>query len=537
MLNVLALAIVAGSDTSPAILYQGLGPYHRHISTRSKQVEAFFNQGLEFMYGFNHSEAIRSFTEAAKLDPHCAIAYWGIANSNGPNINNPAVDPDQNNAAWSALQQARAAEKYASPVERALIEAESTRFTQAPPTDRSGLDKGYADAMRRVWKSFPRDPDVGALFAESMMDLRPWHQWTKDGKPEPGTLEALAAIRSVLKIQPNHPQGLHLMVHASEASAHPEKALDAANRLRFLQPTLGHMVHMPSHIYVRTGDWQQAIDANERAIKTDLDYRKRRNQMSFYRFYMIHNWHMLGYASMMAGQSKKALHAIDSMFAPLSDQKLKEFGPFVDGYVPMPLEARIRFGRWDEILAVPEYPEYFPVARAIQHYARGIAYAAKGQVKEAKEEQDSFEFAAAALTGQEAFGNNTAAGVIDICRPMLAGEISLAEGRLDEAAASLRVAVRAEDALSYDEPPAWIMPVRHALGAVLSKAGRFPEAEQVYRDDLKRLPNNGWSLYGLAHALAGEKRTREADAVQKRFDAAWREADLQIGSSCLCVTK
>lgn len=539
MLTCIAIAAIiqSGSSSDPAMLFDGLGPHYRKISTKSKQAERYFNQGLEFLFGFNHGEAIRSFTEAARLDPNCPMAYWGIAAANGPDINNASIDGVQNKAAFEAIAKARTLISRASPVERALIEASGKRFAKPPSADRTGLDKAYADAMRQVWKSFPRDSDVGVLFAESVLDLSPWHQWTKQGAPLPGTLEVLATLRAVLKLEPNHPQALHLTIHATEASQHPEQALDAANRLRFLQPTLGHMVHMPSHIYVRTGDWQEAVDANERAIAADIAYRTKRNKMSFYRFYMLHNWHMQGFAAMMIGESKISLNAIDHMFAPLSDQKLKDLGPFVDAYVPMPLEARIRFGKWDEILSTPDYPEEFPVARTLQHYARGIAFAAKGQVMEANAEQDKFEFCASRLTGQEGFGNNMAISVVNLARHMLAGEIALANNKLDEAATELRIAVRAEDDLNYDEPPAWIVPVRHSLGAVLVKAGRFAEAEQVYRDDLKRLPKNGWSLYGLAEALKGENKLAESKRVQDQFALAWKKADMPITSSCMCLKK
>ncbi|HWA82635.1 MAG TPA: tetratricopeptide repeat protein [Fimbriimonadaceae bacterium] len=526
------IALTALNPDSP-MKFDGLGPHHRHITTRSREAEDYFNEGLEFMYGFNKGEAITLFKAAAKADPKCAMAYWGIATANGPDINNPGVGPDQAMEAWEALQAAKKLD--ASPVEKALIQASEARFANPQPADRTGLDRAYADEMRKVWKRFPRDSDVGALFAESLMDLRPWHQWNKEGTAAPGTMEAIETCRAVLRFEPNHPQALHLLIHATEGSPHPEWGTQAANRLRFLQPGLGHMVHMPSHNDVRTGEWQKAVEANERAIQADLAYRKKRNKMSMYRFYMVHNWHMLGYASMMIGESKKSLHAIDSMFAPLSDVALKNMGPFVDGYVAMPLEARIRFGKWDEILATPEYPDYYPISRTLQHYARGIAYAAKGQVTEAKEEQDKFEFGAAGLTGNEAFGNNTADGVISLARHMLAGEIALAENHLDEAVTELRAGVAAEDGLNYDEPPAWILPVRHALGATLMKAGRYAEAEKVYRQDLAKLPHNGWSLYGLGQALMAEGKAAEANKVQGEFAVSWRHADMKIGSSCMCV--
>jgi tetratricopeptide (TPR) repeat protein len=531
MISVLAFMTLTNDA---AMRFDGLGPYHRHITTHSRPAETYFNQGLEFMYGFNKDEAIRAFSEAARLDPKCAMAYWGIATANGPDINMPMVDPDHAKAATAASHTAKSLEGSASPVEKALIDATVIRFAHE---DRTGLDQAYADAMRKVWKSFPRDPDVGALFAESMMDLRPWHQWKLDGTAEPGTTEVLATLRTVLKSNPNHPQALHLLIHAAEGSSHPEWAAVASNKLRFLQPGLGHMVHMPSHIDVRVGEWQKAIEANERAIATDRAYRTKRGKVNFYRFYMVHNQHMLGYSAMMIGQSKKSLQAIDAMTAQIPPDMMQAIAPFVDGYVPMSLEARIRFGKWDEVLAAPEYPEYFPIARTLRHYARGIAFAAKGQVTEAKEEQDKFEFGAAAVGNDASIGNNTSGAIFTLARHMLAGEIALSENKMDEAVAELREGVKAEDGLAYDEPPGWILPVRHPLGAALVKAGRFAEAEQVYRADLKKLPNNGWSLYGLSEALRGEGKTTAAATTHAQFASVWKGADMQIESSCMCVRK
>lgn len=536
MLALYASLVLLHSGNPEPVTFAGLGPYVRKISSKSARARSTFNQGLQFMNGFNHGEAITLFKAATNADPTCAIAYWGIAIANGPNINNPSMDAEHSAAAWKAAKRALQLSRYGSPVERALILAIQKRYAATPPSDRSGLDQAYADAMRSVWHSFPRDPDVGALFAESMMDLRPWNLWTLDGKPQPGTLEIVQTLRSVLRLDARHPQGLHLLIHALEASPHPEQAIVYADRLRFLQPGLGHMVHMPSHIDVRTGRWYEAIAANQRAIRTDAAYRARRKAPTFYRIYMVHNHHMLGYSAMMVGESKVALEAIDQMLGQLPSDWLKAFAPLVDAFVPMPLEARIRFGKWDEVLAQPAYPEYLPLANAVRRYARGIAFAAKGQVAEAKAEQDAFDFAAAAVPEGYSAGNSAAAGILDLCRHMLAGEILLAQDKLSESADELRAGVRAEDRLRYDEPPDWIVPVRHALGAVLTKAGRYAEAESVYREDLRRLPNNGWSLYGLASSLEAQGKGAAASVIRKEFARAWAKADMQIASSCMCVT-
>jgi tetratricopeptide (TPR) repeat protein len=532
-----AVIVLQGQTPTPAMAFGGLGPYRRHITTKSVGSEAFFNQGLSFMYGFNRDEAIRSFEESARLDPNCAIAYWGIATANGPDINSTFVDPDHAEAATKAIQKALALSGSASPVERALIVASTKRFSSPQPPDRSPLDRAYADEMRKVWKQFPSDPDVGALFAESLMDLSPWNQWKPDGTPQPGTMEVIETCRAVMKISPNHPQALHLMIHATEASRHPEWGTEAAERLRYLQPGLGHMTHMPSHNDVRTGEWLKAIQSNARALETDYDYRKRRNKLSSYRFYIAHNHEMLAYAAMMIGRQKLSLAEMDAMLNPFGKDQLKEMAPFVDGYVAMPLEARVRFGKWDEILAAPEFPEYFPVGNALRHYARGVAYAAKGMIVEAKKEQSLFELGTAAAPAGGMVGLNPVSKVFEIARQMLIGEIALAENRIPEAIAGLALAVKAEDALTYDEPPDWVMPVRHALGAVLIKAGRGVEAEAVYREDLRRLPKNGWSLFGLSQALNLQGKAEEAKKAHAEYLAVWEHADTVIGSSCLCVRK
>jgi tetratricopeptide (TPR) repeat protein len=539
MLTLAIAAIVAmqGQTPAPAMSFSGLGPYHRHISTKNRKAEEFFNQGLMFMYGFNRDEAIRSFETSAKLDSKCAIAYWGIATANGPDINSVAVDPDHAKAATDAIRRALALSGSASPVERALIKASVKRFSSPQPPDRSPLDRAYADEMRKVWKQFPRDSDVGALFAESLMDLTPWNYWKPDGTPQPGIMEIIATCRAVLKIDPNHPQALHLMIHATEASKHPEWGTEAANRLRFLQPGLGHMTHMPSHNDVRTGEWQKAIDSNARALATDYAYRKRRNKLNFYRFYIAHNHEMLAYAAMMIGQEKRSLAEMDAMLNPFTKDQLKDMAPFVDGYTAMPLEARVRFGKWDEILATPELPDYFPIGNALRHYARGVAFAAKGMLEDAKKEQDLLEFGSAAVPAGSMVGLNPAEKVMSLAKHMLQGEIALAENRLPEAISELSLAVKAEDSLTYNEPPDWVMPVRHALGAVLIKAGRAAEAEQVYREDLRRLPKNGWSLFGLSQALDLQGRAADARMVRVQFEGVWKNADIPIVSSCLCVKK
>ncbi len=516
-------------------LFPGLGSHRRKVKTTSAQAQRYFDQGLAFLFAFNHDEAIRAFEEAVRLDPKCAMAWWGISLANGPHINFPFLPPERATAAWGALEKAHAAAAAGTPVERALIGALAKRYANPPPEDRAALDQAYAGAMRAVWKAHPRDADVGALYAEALMDLRPWDQWTPEGKAQPGTDEVLAACKAVLARDARHPLANHLYIHAVEASPHPGRADGAADRLRNLQPGLGHLVHMPSHIDVRRGRWHEAIVANTRARAADKTYREMSGkEQGFYRVYMAHNHHMETYAATMTGQSAHALQIIRSMVAEMPAEWVKENAPFVDVYVGMPFEVLVRFGRWDEILAEPEPAEHLPASRALRLAARGMALAAKGDVASARTEQTAFLEAAAKVPSEFMAGNNPAKNILDLAAHLLAGEILTRDGQLEAGLEELRVAVKAEDALRYDEPPGWIIPVRHALGANLLKAGRVEEATAVYRADLERLPENGWSLYGLARCFKLAKQPAQSAAVEARFRRVWRKADLPLTSSCFC---
>jgi tetratricopeptide (TPR) repeat protein len=527
----------ARNSTEPR--FSGLGPHHRKVTTASDAAQEYFDQGLAFLYGFNHDEAIRSFEAAAASDPECAMAFWGIAMANGPHINNPAVDEPHAKAAWIALTKARALASKGTKVEQALIEALGKRYADPQPADRKPLDEAYTKAMGKVWKAYPGDADVGAMTAEAMMDLHPWDQWTLAGKAQPGTDEVIGILDAVLDHSPQHPLALHLMIHAVEASPHPEKADIAANRLRDLEPGLGHMVHMPSHIDVRRGRWQEAVTANEKAIAADVAYRKTMPQQGFYRIYMAHNRHMLAYAAMMQGESAKATKAIEDMLAEIPEEFIKQTAPMIDGFFAMPYELHMRFGRWDAMLAEPKPRACFPITTALWHYARGVSFAAKNDVNAAKSEQQAF--AAAVKSGlkdasfSQKFSQNTAADILGVAEKMLAGEILYREGKTDEAVAALREAARREDNLRYIEPPAWIQPVRHALGAALMDAGRYSDAEAVYREDLAHYPENGWSLFGLTQSLKMQGKDAQASAVTIRFDKIWQHADVKLSSSCFCL--
>lgn len=523
------------SATEP--VFEGLGSYSRNVTSKSPQARRYFNQGLAFLHGFNHGAAIRAFQEAARLDPTCAMAHWGIALASGPHINYPLVPPPAAELAWKELGLAQQHAGNASPVESALIEALKHRYANPQPEDRSPLDRAYADAMREVWRAHPTDPDVGAFFAESMMDLRPWDQWTPEGEPQPGTDEILATLDAVLKLNSKHPLANHLYIHAVEASRNPDRADVAADRLRNLQPGLAHNVHMPSHIDIRRGRWQKAIDTNLKAVGADTRYRKMVGPgTGMLPVYAAHNRHMLAYGALMTGQRQVAMKHVRAMVAELPAAWVKENPGFADGFVAAPLEVLVRFGRWDEILAEPaNYPEGMLFTRALHHMARATALAAKGDAPAARKEQALFSEASNLVPKETPLGNNFAPAVLSLAAHMLEGEILVAEGQVDAGVAELQTAVKEEDALKYDEPPAWMIPVRHSLGAVLMKAKRFPEAEQVYRDDLARLPDNGWSLFGLADSLRRQKKNEtEAAAVHGKFQKTWARADLKIATSCLC---
>ena len=516
------------------VVLDGLGTHRRPVTGASSEAQRWFDQGLNVVYAFNHDEAIRAFTQAAALSPGCAMAWWGIAYANGPHINNSQLDAEHGQAAWAALQRAQAASANATPIEQGLIAALSKRYANPPPADRAPLDAAYAEAMRALQARFPKDADVVALSAEAQMDVHPWDYWNADGTPQPWTPEILRTLESGLAADPRHPMLNHLYIHAVEASPHPARATRAAEVLLDLQPGLGHMVHMPSHIFVRTGRWADAIDSNRRAIAADAAYRKKVPRQGFYNIYMAHNRHMLAYGAMMSGQSALALQAANDLVAGIPPDFRAAMTAAVDLYYAMPLEVLMRFGRWEEILAAPDFAPDLPGARALRHAARAVAYSARGEVQKAKEEQALFAQARTRVAPDATYGNNSVSAVLDVAREMVAGEVLFRECQAEEGLAALRKAVTLEDALRYDEPPDWINPVRHALGAALAQSGRLAEAEAVFREDLRRVPGNGWSLYGLARALELQKNEAEARLFHEEFRAVWKEADVQIRSACFC---
>lgn len=526
--------LAAPSVQDEEILFPGTGQHTRPVVIKEGKAKQFFDQGLNFMYAFNHGEAKRSFRAATRHDPQSAMAWWGLAMANGPHINNLMVMPEEEKEAVDALAKARALMSTARPVDQALIKAAAVRFKHPQPADRGPLNKAFADEMRKVWARYPRDADVGAIFAEAVMDLYPWDQWTRDGVPKAGTTEVVRTLEKVMALNKDHPLALHLYIHAVEASNEPERAVWAADRLRELQPGLGHNVHMPSHIDVRVGAWRKAVASNEKAIAADKSYREQRPDQFIYRIYMAHNHHMLAFAAMMLGQKTKAVNAIDTMVADMPVEFQEQAAPFVDGFFAMPFEVRKRFGMWDEVLELGDVPERFPLTRALRRAARSVSYAAKKMPAEARAEQSMFYQLRPLVPKDGIFGQSRSTDIVAVAHHLMNGEILYAEGKHASAIAELRKAVAREDMLNFSEPPDWIQPTRHTLGAILMEMGRYREAEQVYREDLKKLPNNGWSLYGL-HAALKQQGKSEAASTEKKFQAAWADSEVKITSSCLCV--
>jgi tetratricopeptide (TPR) repeat protein len=421
-----------------------------------------------------------------------------------------------------------------SPANRALIDAMAKRYVAEPPEDRASLDAAWADAMRDAYRRFPRDADIGALFAEALLDQHPWWTWTKDGQPMYGTEEAILALEATLEHAPLHPQANHLYIHAVEASPRPERGIPSAERLGELLPAAGHLVHMPAHIWINLGRYEAAENANHRAVAADRAYLRRSGPQGIYEFYRAHNHHFLVYAAMFAGRRELALRAARNLVAEIPDAMKRDMPGLVDGFLAVPLHALLRFGRYDDVLREPQFGEAFPIARALWHYARGIAFAAKGRIAEAGAEQRAFTAAAELVTEDAAIGINAARPVIEVARAMLEGELLYRKGRTDDGFAALRRAVELEDALRYDEPSPWMQPVRHALGALLHEQGRHAEAAEVFRQDLRIHRENGWALHGLAACLRASGEAVAARGVEARLAQAWARADTKIAAACYC---
>jgi tetratricopeptide (TPR) repeat protein len=523
-------------------LYEDMGSHRRIVTTTSADAQRYFDQGLNWTFAFNHDEAIRSFEQAARLDPDCAMAYWGKAFCHGPHINNPVMDETGSQAAWSALQKALALAETSAPPERALIHALASRYADPAAGDlpltaeqRKPFDESFAEAMKDVHTAFPDDADIATLYAESLMDLHPWDLYdVQSNAPHPWTGRIVEVVEHALRLDPRHPGANHLYIHAVEGSDTPGRANAAADVLRTLVLASGHLVHMPSHIDVRTGRWAQAADQNRQASKIDVAYRKISPDHGIYHLYMAHDDHFLAWTCMMLGRREEAQAAARDMIRKIPAEFLEAAAPFADPLASIEISVLMRFGRWEELLALPRPAEYLPVTIAMWHFARGSALAALDRVTEAQAEQTEFRRAVAALPEGRMLQQNTAADGMAVAGKILEGEIAFRQGDIDLAVAALREAVALEDRLRYIEPPDWLQPARHSLGAILVSAERLTEAEAVYRADLKRWPENGWALYGLPQCLK-RRESPEAAEVETRFHKAWQHADTRLAATCLCV--
>lgn len=514
-------------------LLRNLGSHSFPVTTRSSAAQQAFDRGLNWAYGFGHFAAEQEFRRAAAEDPQCAMAYWGIALVNGPHINFPMVPAAKAKTAWDALQKAVALSPGASRLEQALITALSKRYANPQPEDRSGLDKAYAEAMKKVWGEFPERSDVGTLYAEAAMDLHPWDLWV-NGTPQPWTPEIVSTLERVLVLNPKHPGANHLYIHAMEASSEPFKAEVAADRLGRMVPDSSHLIHMPSHIYVRVGRWEDATDSNARAMKADRRYRKAYPRPGFYGMYMAHNSHFMAFTAMMRGRSEEALRVARETVAGIPQDFLEEHAAVADGFMVFPAEVLMRFGRWEEILQEPAPATGLPLAKAKWHFLRASALTNLDRPEEARRERELFLQAKEGIPQEAFFGNNSSRELMSIAEDVLDGEMAARHGDLETAINKLEQASRKEDKIRYDEPPDWIQPVRHTLGAVLLRAGRPSEAEKKYREDLTIFPENGWSLMGLRDALQAQGKNAEANEVASRFKRQWSTADVKPSATCYC---
>jgi len=518
-----------------ARLFDGLGDFHRPVTTKSKAAQAWFDQGMRYLWAFNHDEATRSFAEAAKIDPDCAMCWWGVALTVGPNYNLPMMAEPRAKVASEALRQAVRTAPSAAPVERALIDALTHRYQGTEAVDPAGeapLLTAYAEAMERVAARFPGDADVKVITAEALMTANAWKLWSLDGKPAPGTLKIVAQLEAVLAVRPMHPGANHYYIHAVEASPAPEKAVPAARKLDGLMPAAGHLVHMPAHIWQRVGDYEKAAEANREAIKADAAYYNLTKPLDYYAMYTAHNIQFLAFAAAMEGRKAETVQAMRNARTALSDDLMLAM-PGVDWYQVELYQAFIRFGMWDEMLAEPVPNPKLQAMTAGFLYARATALAAKGRTEEAKPLLTELERIGRGLGPDDSAGLNSAKDVLAVADIVLRARLASAAGNDADAIKLLREAAAREDQLAYDEPADWFIPVRHVLGAALLKANQAKDAETVYREDLRRHPANGWALFGLTQALRAQGRTRDAASTQAKFDKAWANADFTLTGSAL----
>ncbi len=518
-----------------APLFEGLSGIDFPITTANKEAEKYFKQGLMLAYGFNHAEAARSFYQAIKLDSTCAICHWGYAYVLGPNYNG-GMENDNYQRAYTASKKALQFVNNCTEKEKALIQALSARYEATPPESRTHLDSAYAVAMKKVYQQFPDDKDISALYVESVMDCHPWDLWAKDGLPKAWTTEILSILEGILAKHPNHAGANHFYIHAVEASLTPERGNKSAEKLATLVPAGGHLVHMPSHIYIRTGDYHNGTLANLKAVEVDSHYFTACHAQGVYPLaYFPHNYHFIAATATLEGNSKNALLGAEKV-AEHTDKEVMKNPDWatLQHYFTIPYHIAIKFGLWDKILRlkIPEdtalvYP------RAVHFYAQGMAHLGKGEISEAKEALKSLKNLSKddRLKKLTIWNINSVSDLLDIAQKVLEGEILDSEKKYKESINLLNQAIDIENRLNYNEPPDWFFSVRHHLGAVLLNAKQYAKAEEVYREDLKTYRKNGWALKGLAEALKAQNKLPEADKIQAEFEAAWQWADVHINTS------
>lgn len=512
---------------------EGLGDYHLPVTTQSPESQAFFDQGLRLTYAFNHSEALRAFKEAARLDPNNAMAYWGWALVLGPNLNLPMI-PDVAPQAYHAVQKAVSLKDKVSDHDRAYIEALAQRYSGQPMADRKPLDLAYAKAMKKVVKTYPDDLDAATLYAAAMMNLSPWDYWNLDGSPKGNTEEILRTLQSVVDRNPRHAGALHYYIHVVELR-HPERGEKHADMLGDLMPGAGHIVHMPSHIYMRLGRYTDSYEANRRAVKADEGYITQCRSQGIYPLnYYPHNIHFMAWSAMFQGHPKQAIDAARKIVekVPPDLAENKNVWALYETFLSQPMFVMVRFGMWEEMLAEPKPNVESQFMTGIWHYGRALAYIHTNRLIKARSELRALDNVREIISKEDHYiGFSTAKTLMTIARETVQGELAFAEGYTLEGLAHLERAVRLEDGLRYNEPPDWYFPLRHFLGAMLLDAGRPNEAEVVYAADLIKNPENGYSLFGLKMALEQQGKIEDALAVSKRFERAWAGADHKLTSS------
>ncbi len=515
--------------SKPVTLVTGLGDLHHPVSTKNPAAQNFFDQGLRFIYAFNHDEAARSFQKASELDPKLAMAYWGIAEAVGPNYNDPASE-DRFKHAHEAIQKAVDLSGKASPSEQGYIAALAQRFPADPKSDLRKAAERYRDAMREVVKSYPDDLDAATLFAEAGMNLHPWGLWHHDGTPEEGTEEIVATLESVMKRDPNHLGAIHYYIHAVEASNSPERALAGANRLAAMAPAAGHIVHMPAHVYIRTGDYAAAVKANQTAANVDRAYMKSSGVQGIYSMmYYSHNLDFIAMCSAMNGDYAEAIKAADMLAAHVGPA-VKDMPP-LEGFMTIPMAVNVRFHKWGAILQSKAPDPAMKTATVFWHFGRGMAYAGKGRMSEAEAEYKIVAEAEKATPEDVIFAmpiNNKAKDILKIAENVLGAQIALAKKDNPGAVSLLREAVAIQDTLKYGEPPDWFFPVRESLGGVLLLSGDSKAAEQVFREDIDKNPRNPRSLFGLHQALKAQGRNYDAGFVEKQFHNSWKGGVMKV---------